>query len=51
MNPRKMAPILAKMSSARAQQLTLALAAVEPEPVARRAAGENLAALPQIVGQ
>ena len=51
MNPRKMAPILAKMSSARAQQLTLALAAVEPEPALTAPPVENLAALPQIVGQ
>jgi flagellar motility protein MotE (MotC chaperone) len=51
MNPRKLAPVLAKMTSARAQQLTLALAAVEPEPSLTTAPGENLAALPQIVGQ
>lgn len=51
MNPRKMAPILAKMSSARAQQLTLALAAVVPAPSPTPAPTEDLAALPQIVGQ
>jgi flagellar motility protein MotE (MotC chaperone) len=52
MDPRKMAPILAKMSAARAQQLTAQLAANDPQtasiaPVA--AADPN--ALPQIVGQ
>lgn len=53
MNPRKMSAILARMSSARAQQLTLALAAVDPAvPSAPTVPGEqNLAALPQIVGQ
>jgi len=51
MNPRKMAPVLAKMSSARAQQLTLALAAIEPEPSILPEPLEDLAALPQIVGQ
>lgn len=55
MNPRKMSPILAKMSSVRAQQVTLALAAMTPEPVAAPVAaapgGENLAELPQIVGE
>lgn len=51
MNPRKMAPILAKMTSARAQQLTLALAAVEPAPAVTPTPTEDLAALPQIVGQ
>lgn len=55
MNPRKMAPILAKMNATRAQQLTIVLAAMEPAPAAAPAAaapaGENLAQLPQIVGQ
>ena len=55
MNPRKMAPILAKMTSTRAQALTLALAAIEPEPtvaIATPPAGpQDLSALPQIVGQ
>ena len=51
MNPRKMSPILAAMSPKPAEQLTTAMAAMEtPIPVAS-ASGENLAALPQIVGQ
>lgn len=56
MNPRKMAPILAKMNATRAQQLTLALAAIDPEPAAVAPAAapgapQDLSALPQIVGQ
>jgi flagellar motility protein MotE (MotC chaperone) len=55
MNPRKMAPILAKMTSVRAQALTLALAAIEPEPtvavVTPPVGPQDLSALPQIVGQ
>lgn len=48
-SPRKMSPILAAMSSKPAEALTTALAAIAPTPVV--AGGENLAALPQIVGQ
>jgi flagellar motility protein MotE (MotC chaperone) len=54
MNPRKMAPILAKMNSVRAQQLTLALAAIPPEPNVADVAPagpQDLSQLPQIVGQ
>jgi flagellar motility protein MotE (MotC chaperone) len=50
MNPRKMSPILAAMSAQPAQQLTTALAAFESTDVVAEV-GENLAALPQIVGQ
>lgn len=50
MNPRKMAPILAEMTASRAQELTMRLAAVEPEPVIDTGA-IDLATLPQIVGQ
>lgn len=50
MNPRKMSPILAAMSPEPAQQLTTALAAFESTDVVAEV-GENLAALPQIVGQ
>lgn len=50
MNPRKMAPILAAMSAEPAQQLTVALAATESTEVVVPT-GENLTALPQIVGQ
>jgi flagellar motility protein MotE (MotC chaperone) len=50
MNPRKMSPILAAMTPKRAEVLTAALAAPDPlRPAA--ASGENLANLPQIVGQ
>jgi flagellar motility protein MotE (MotC chaperone) len=53
MNPRKMAPIMAKMATARADELTVRLAAVEPEPTAALAAAAppDTTALPQIVGQ
>lgn len=54
MNPRKMAPILAKMIPSRAQALTLAMAAGDAPlvaPAAAEPAGQDLAALPQIVGQ
>lgn len=51
MNPRKMSPIMAKMTTARAQALTLALAAVEPQPAAVTPRVEDLASLPQIVGE
>ncbi len=50
MNPRKLAPVLAKMSTDRAQELTLGLAAVQPEP-ALDGEIEDMANLPQIVGQ
>lgn len=50
MSPRKMSPILAAMSAEPAQQLTTALAATESTDVVANV-GENLAALPQIVGQ
>src|SRR5690606_16770478 len=50
MSPRKMSPILAAMSPEPAQKLTVALAATESTAVVP-ASGENLANLPQIVGQ
>lgn len=50
MSPRKMSPILAAMSPEPAQQLTTALAATESTDVVAQV-GENLAQLPQIVGQ
>lgn len=50
MSPRKMSPILAAMTPAPAQKLTIALAATESTAVVA-ASGENLASLPQIVGQ
>jgi flagellar motility protein MotE (MotC chaperone) len=50
MNPRKMSPILAAMSPKPAEQLTTAFASTESTDLVA-AAGENLAALPQIVGQ
>ena len=50
MNPRKMSPILALMGAAQAEALTTAFATPDPAPT-MIAAGENLAALPQIVGQ
>lgn len=52
MSPRKMAPVLAKMSTERARELTQRMAAVEPEPAMDtplEVAGA--AALPQIVGE
>ena len=53
MNPRKMAPIMAKMSSAKAQELTAKMAEVDPQsavaPAAATPADPN--ALPQIVGK
>jgi flagellar motility protein MotE (MotC chaperone) len=51
MSPRKMSPILAAMSPEPAQKLTIALAATENTDVVPASAGENLAGLPQIVGQ
>lgn len=50
MSPRKMAPILAEMQAARAQELTVQMAALADRPAAEMTA-EDLAALPQIVGQ
>lgn len=50
MNPRKMAPVLAKMATGRAQELTLMLAASEPEPALEEPL-DDLTDLPQIVGQ
>ncbi len=50
MQPRKMAPILAEMDAARAQELTVRMAALADQPVTQ-IAPEDLAALPQIVGQ
>lgn len=50
MSPRKMAPILAEMETMRAQELTIRLASASDEPL-ERMTPENLAALPQIVGQ
>lgn len=50
MNPRKMAPILATMNAQKADDLTTALAAVQVSATVADA-GENLAALPQIVGK
>lgn len=50
MNPRKMSPILAAMSSAQAQALTTAFATTDTTQTVADG-GENLAALPQIVGQ
>ncbi|RYE09941.1 MAG: hypothetical protein EOP22_06715 [Hyphomicrobiales bacterium] len=51
MSARKMAPILAAMSAGPAQALTTAMASVDKAPPVAVASGENLAALPQIVGQ
>jgi flagellar motility protein MotE (MotC chaperone) len=50
MTPRKMAPILAAMNTGRAQELTVRLASAETDPL-ESMTPENLAALPQIVGQ
>jgi flagellar motility protein MotE (MotC chaperone) len=50
MNARKMAPILAAMNAAKAQELTMAMAADTPPPQVA-AASDNLANLPQIVGK
>ncbi|KRA45574.1 hypothetical protein ASD80_04370 [Devosia sp. Root635] len=50
MSPRKMAPILAEMSPARAQELTVRMAALADKP-ATEMTPDDLAALPQIVGQ
>lgn len=50
MNPRKMAPILAAMDPARAQELTVKMAALADEPTDKMTQAD-LSALPQIVGQ
>ena len=50
MNPRKMSPILAAMDAARAQELTVRMAALADQPAAEMTP-DDLAALPQIVGQ
>jgi len=51
MNPRKMAPILARMEPMKAKALTAGLAREETEPSLDAQAVEDLANLPQIVGQ
>lgn len=50
MNPRKMSPVLAKMKTERARELTQRLASVEPEP-SLNAPLDDLSSLPQIVGE
>jgi flagellar motility protein MotE (MotC chaperone) len=50
MSPRKMAPILAEMNTMRAQELTVRMASDSVDPLDQMAP-EDLAALPQIVGQ
>jgi flagellar motility protein MotE (MotC chaperone) len=50
MNPRKMSPILAAMDTKPAEELTTALASKGPSRTVADA-GEDLANLPQIVGQ
>jgi flagellar motility protein MotE (MotC chaperone) len=50
MSPRKMAPILAEMTPARAQELTVRLAAVDSSPLVPDV-GSLSSELPQIVGQ
>jgi flagellar motility protein MotE (MotC chaperone) len=50
MNPRKMSPILAAMDPARAQELTVRMAALTETPP-EQMTPDALAALPQIVGQ
>lgn len=49
-NPRKMGPIMAKMSPTKARDLTSGMAVDQVEPTIDLAS-ENLSALPQIVGQ
>lgn len=49
-NPRKMAPIMAKMNPTKAKDLTAGLAVDQVEPTIDLS-GEDLASLPQIVGQ
>ena len=50
MNPRKLAPIMARMSPVRARDLTASMAITPSEPQVA-VTSEDLAALPQIVGQ
>ena len=50
MSPRKMAPIMAAMDAARAQELTVQMADLAERPPTEMTQ-EDLAALPQIVGQ
>jgi flagellar motility protein MotE (MotC chaperone) len=50
MNPRKMAPVLARMDPLKARSLTAGLATEQPEPSLDTPV-EDLASLPQIVGQ
>ena len=50
MQPRKMAPILAEMDPARAQELTVKMADLADQP-AEQMTPDDLSALPQIVGQ
>lgn len=50
MAPRKMAPIMAAMDAARAQELTVAMANLSEQPPTEMTP-DDLAALPQIVGQ
>jgi flagellar motility protein MotE (MotC chaperone) len=49
-NPRKMAPIMAKMDATKAMELTAGLAVDQVEPTIEMSS-EDLTALPQIVGQ
>lgn len=51
MNPRKMAPILARMEPMKAKALTTGLAREDSEPTMDANTVEDLANLPQIVGQ
>jgi flagellar motility protein MotE (MotC chaperone) len=51
MNPRKMAPILARMEPMKAKALTAGLARQDSEPMLDAGTVQNLANLPQIVGQ
>lgn len=50
-NPRKMAPIMAKMDPIKAMELTAGLAVDQVEPTIEMSGSANLSALPQIVGQ
>jgi flagellar motility protein MotE (MotC chaperone) len=50
MSPRKMAPILAEMDAARAQELTVQMANLADRPPTEMTP-DDFAALPQIVGQ
>jgi len=50
MSPRKMAPILAAMTTSRAQELTVRMASADADPL-ETMSSDDIAALPQIVGQ